>query len=112
MATTGHENEAINVQGLKASLQKFKTDKVDGKSDKTATVSNVAYDGTNKKITKTINGTTSDVVSVATLKTDLELGQAASRDVDTTATSGSNNLITSGAVYTLCAGIETALEAI
>ena len=31
MSTTGHESEAINVQGLKASLQKFKTDKVDGK---------------------------------------------------------------------------------
>ena len=28
MATTGHENEAVNVQGLKAALQKFKTDKV------------------------------------------------------------------------------------
>lgn len=28
MATTGHESEAVNVQGLKAALQKFKTDKV------------------------------------------------------------------------------------
>ena len=28
MSTTGHENEAINVQGLKASLQKFKDDYV------------------------------------------------------------------------------------
>ena len=44
---------------------------ISGKADKSATVSNVAYDSTNKKITKTINGTTSDVVTVATLKTAL-----------------------------------------
>ena len=44
---------------------------ISGKADKSSTVTNVAYNTTNKKITKTINGTTSDVVSVATLKTDL-----------------------------------------
>ena len=33
MGTTGHESEAVNIQGLKASLQKFKTDKVDVKAD-------------------------------------------------------------------------------
>lgn len=33
MATTGHETELINVQDLKAALQKFKTDKVDVKAD-------------------------------------------------------------------------------
>lgn len=44
---------------------------ISGKADKSATVSNVAYDSTNAKITKTINGTTSDVVTVATLKTAL-----------------------------------------
>ena len=37
MATTGHENESINVSGLKSALQKFKTDFVDhvqiGKND-------------------------------------------------------------------------------
>ena len=36
MATTGHESEAINVSGLKSALQKFKTDKVDGKADKSS----------------------------------------------------------------------------
>ena len=46
---------------------------ISGKADKSATVSNVAYDATNKKITETVNGTTSDVVSVATIKTDLTL---------------------------------------
>lgn len=44
---------------------------ISGKADKSSTVTNVAYNSTSKKITKTINGTTSDVVSVATLKTDL-----------------------------------------
>lgn len=44
---------------------------ISGKADKSATVSNVAYDSTNAKITKTINGTTSDIVTVATLKTAL-----------------------------------------
>ena len=46
---------------------------ISGKADKSATVSNVAYDSTNKKITKTINGTTSDVVTAATLKTAMAL---------------------------------------
>lgn len=46
-----------------------------GKADKTTTVTNVAYDTTGKKLTKTVNGTTSDVVSVSTLKTDMSLDQ-------------------------------------
>ena len=36
-------------------------------------VTNVAYDSTNKKITKTIGGTTSDVVTAGTLKTAMAL---------------------------------------
>ena len=40
---------------------------------KTLFVSNVSYDSTNKKITKTINGTTSDVVSLATMKSAMQL---------------------------------------
>lgn len=36
-------------------------------------VTNVAYDSTNKKITKTIGGTTSDVVTASTLKTAMAL---------------------------------------
>ena len=39
----------------------------------TGMVSNVSYDTTNKKITKTINGVTSDVVSASTLKSDMSL---------------------------------------
>lgn len=41
---------------------------ISGKADKTATVSTVAWDSTNSKITKTINGTTTDVVSATTLE--------------------------------------------
>lgn len=36
-------------------------------------VSSVAYDTGNKKITETINGTTSDVVTVSKIKTDMNL---------------------------------------
>lgn len=43
------------------------------KADKSATVSNVAWDSTNKKLTKTINGTTSDVVAASTIKSALSL---------------------------------------
>ena len=40
---------------------------LDGKADKSATVSTVAWDNTNKKITKTINGNTTDVVTAANI---------------------------------------------
>lgn len=40
---------------------------------KTKFLSTIGYDTTNKKITQTKNGTTTDVVTVATLKTDMQL---------------------------------------
>jgi hypothetical protein len=43
---------------------------LDTKADKSGTVSTVTYDGTNKKITKTINGSTTDVVTAAKIVTD------------------------------------------
>lgn len=46
---------------------------ISGKADKTETVTNVAYNSSGKKITKTINGTTSDVVTLATLKSGMAL---------------------------------------
>ena len=39
-------------------------------------LTNVAYDSTNKKLTKTINGTTSDIVTVSTIKTALNLSKS------------------------------------
>ena len=41
---------------------------ISGKADKATTVTAVTYDGTNKKITRTINGETADVVTVSTIK--------------------------------------------
>lgn len=43
---------------------------ISGKADKSSTVSTVTYDSSGKKITKTINGTTSDVVDAATIVVD------------------------------------------
>lgn len=43
---------------------------ISGKADKTATVSTVTYDTTNHKITKTINGVTTDVVTAAQIVAD------------------------------------------
>ena len=43
---------------------------ISGKADKSTTVTNVAYDTSAKKITKTINGTTTDVVTAAKIVTD------------------------------------------
>lgn len=43
------------------------------KADKSTAVTNVAWDSTNKKLTKTIDGTTTDVVTAATLKSALDL---------------------------------------
>jgi hypothetical protein len=43
---------------------------ISGKADKSSTVSTVSYDATNKKIQKTINGITTDVVTAATIVTD------------------------------------------
>lgn len=64
-------------------------DKVSGKLDKTDGVTGVTYDSTNAKFTKTINGTTTDVVAL-----------------DTTPTSNSKAPVTSGGVY---AAIQAAL---
>ena len=44
---------------------------ISGKADKATTVTSVDYDSGNKKITKTINGTATDVVTVATIKSAL-----------------------------------------
>ena len=50
---------------------------ISGKADKSATVSTVTWDSTNKKLTKTINGSTTDVVTAATLRTGLNVADGA-----------------------------------
>ena len=47
---------------------------ISGKADKSNTVTNVSY--TNKKFQKTINTTTTDIVSISTIKQDLSLSKS------------------------------------
>jgi hypothetical protein len=69
------------------------------KADKSSTVSNVAWDSTNAKLTKTVNGTTSDIVTAATILGKLTSAQVvnalgytpSSSDSDTKNTTGSSN---------------------
>ena len=102
--------DAATVQG-KTPL--FTHQDISGKADKSATVSTVTYDSTNKKLTKTINGSTTDIVTVATLKTALSLvkGDVGLGNVDNTADAnkrvkGANITTTANAVayYTDTAG--------
>ena len=58
-------------------------------------VTNVAYDSTNAKITETINGNTSDVVTVATLSTALGIGDKLNK-TNGEETSDLNNCKTAG----------------
>lgn len=133
---SGNAVTAVSLSGTTFTVTKGTTfltshQDISGKADKSATVSNVAYDSTNAKITKTINDITSDVVTVATLKTALgsmpasdvyswakastkptytasEVGAATSGHTHTTsiATSTATNQITLayGAKYALTAG--------
>lgn len=56
-------------EGTSATVLKEHQD-ISGKADKTATVSTVDYNTTSKKITKTINGKTTDVVTAAKIVED------------------------------------------
>jgi len=76
---------------------------ISGKADKSATVSTVAWDSTNKKLTKTINGTTTDVVAGSTILSGLTKSQVTTAlgytppETDTVATvtaTGTGNAIT------------------
>lgn len=61
-----------------------------GKADKSTTVSTVAWDSTNKKLTKTINGATTDVVTASTLKTAMALDKVANKTITVTSSSVSD----------------------
>lgn len=67
-ATSGHL-ASLDGNGNLADSGKSASDFV----AKTAGVTNVAWDSTNKKITKTINGSSSEVVTASTLKTAMAL---------------------------------------
>ena len=67
------QNGAVYSEGMKVLVEH---QDISGKSDKTTTVTNVSYDTTNHKLTKTINGVASDIVSIATIKQDLSLAKS------------------------------------
>lgn len=83
---------------------------ISGKADKSATVSTLTWDSTNKKITKTINGTTSDVVQF-TAGSNVTLTGAsgkltiAATNTDTKNTAGSTD--TSSKIYLIGATSQT-----
>lgn len=55
--------------GTSATVLKEHQD-ISGKADKSTTVSSVSYDTTNKKLRKTINGSTTDIVTAAKIVSD------------------------------------------
>jgi hypothetical protein len=61
---------------------------ISGKADKSATVSTVTWDSTNQKLTKTINGTASDVVTSDTLRTVVNDFYQASPSASTSCSAG------------------------
>lgn len=69
---TTYEEATTSASGLMSSSDKSKLNNVAAG----ANAANISYDSTNKKITKTINGTTSDVVSAANLKSDMNLSKS------------------------------------
>lgn len=79
---------------INASVSSSITALQNNKADKSATVSTVTYTGSTRKLQKTINGTTTDVFTA-----------------DNAPTSGSNNPITSGAVYASLNGSPTYVAA-
>lgn len=61
---------------------------ISGKADKSATVSTVTWNSTNQKLTKTINGTASDVVTSDTLRTAINDFYQASPSASTSCSAG------------------------
>ena len=82
---------------------------ISGKADKSATVSNVAW--SSNKLTKTINGTTSDVVSADTLKSAMSLNNVGNfKAVSTVASQGLTDTEKSNARANIGAGTVTGIK--
>lgn len=81
------------------------------KADKSSTVSAVSYDGTNKKITQTVNGTTTNVVTTATLKKAMQLNNVGNfKAVSTVANQGLTDTEKSNARTNIGAGAITGIN--
>lgn len=65
-----------------------------------ANKSDITYDTTNKKITKTIDGTTTDVVTAATLKTDMSLNNVENKSSATIRSELTSSDVTTALGYT------------
>lgn len=89
-------NKYLNDTGLQYFFNKLKT----------LFLTNVAYDSTNKKLTKTLNGTTSDIVTVATIKSAMSLakGDIGLGNVDNTA--DANKTVSKAGTLTTARNIE------
>lgn len=71
-----YDSKGLITGGTDATLDDIadgSTRKLSDYAPKSTAVTYVAYDTVNKKLTKTINGTTTDIVTTATLKVDLAL---------------------------------------
>ena len=89
-------NKYLNDTGLQYFFNKLKT----------IFLTNVAYDSTNKKLTKTLNGTTSDIVTVASIKSAMSLakGDVGLGNVDNTA--DANKTVSKAGTLTTARNIE------
>ena len=103
---TGTEIQAGDVQGAIDETFRHLTDYnnmdtrvtnvENNKSDKSSTVSTVNWDTTNKKLTKTINGTTTDIVTGATILGGLTKSQVTTALGYTPPTSDTNTTYSAG----------------
>lgn len=90
------------------------TNVLNTKADKSATVSNIAWDSTNKKLTKTINGTTSDVVTGTnphgTTKSDIGLGNVENKSSATIRGELTSSNVTTALGFTPGTGTVTSVK--
>lgn len=103
---TTYAEATQSVAGLMSASDKTKLDGITAG----ANVATFAYDSTNKKFTKTIDGITTDVVTVATLKTALQLakGDVGLGNVDNT--SDANKPISTATQAALNGKLDTSLK--
>ena len=107
------EAYTVNTMGYYLSnVQLAKLNEISTQANK----SDIAYDSTNKKITKTIDGTTYEVVTAATLKTDMSLNNVENKSaatilseltIDSTPTANSSHPVSSGGVASAISGFYT-----
>lgn len=90
-------DSALSTTSTNPVQNKVITNALNNKADASTAVTNVAYDSTNQKITKTINGTTSDVVTVSTLKTAIGTATTSANGLMSSSDKSKLNDIESGA---------------